>query len=79
MNKKRENLFEIIYNNLCMENNWVTKESIYKAADAIIESGLLKDEKVYQYVNGNYCSKCNHFLSFKGYNYCPTCGAKLKE
>lgn len=51
----------------------------YWMADAIIESGLLKDEKVYQYVNGNYCSKCNHFLSFKGYNYCPTCGAKLKE
>ncbi len=48
-------------------------------ADAIIESGLIKDEKVYKYVNGNYCSKCNHFLSFRGYSYCPTCGAKLKE
>lgn len=35
---KREKLFEIIYNNLTMENNWVTKESIYKAADAIINS-----------------------------------------
>lgn len=37
---RRERLFEIIYNNLCMENNWVTKESICKAADAIIDSGL---------------------------------------
>lgn len=38
--KMREKLFKIIYNNLCMENNWVTKESIYKAADAIINSRL---------------------------------------
>lgn len=37
---RREKLFEIIYNNLCMENNWVTKESICKTADAIIDSGL---------------------------------------
>ena len=48
-------------------------------ADAIIESGLLKDDKVYKYVNGNYCEKCGHFLSFRGYDYCPTCGCKLKE
>lgn len=35
---KREKLFEIIDKNLTMENNWVTKELIYKAADAIINS-----------------------------------------
>ena len=51
----------------------------YKMADAIIESGLLKDDQVYKYVNGNYCEKCGHFLSFRGYDYCPTCGCKLKE
>ena len=48
-------------------------------ADAIIESGLLNDDKVYKYVNGNYCEKCGHFLSFRGYDYCPTCGCKLKD
>ena len=51
----------------------------YKIVDAIIESDLLKDDKVYKYVNGNYCEKCGHFLSFRGYDYCPTCGCKLKE
>ena len=73
----------------------------YKIADAIIESGLLKDEKVhkpiYKYeenieVDGKtkwtaYCSKCGEWLTDifiaknkKDFdNYCPNCGAKLKE
>ena len=85
----REKLFKIIDNNLCMENNWVTKESIYKAADAIIESGLLKDDKVYEAIEQEItipqvvCPSCGYFVGLSldiiSYSYCPGCGVKLKS
>lgn len=85
----KEKLFEIIYNNLCMENNWVTKESIYKAADRLIESGLIKDDKVYEAVEQEItipqvaCPNCGYFvgpsLDIISYSYCPGCGVKLKR
>ena len=56
-----------------------------KFADAIIESDLLKDDKVYEpklncidYGLKRYeCSNCGREVT--GCNYCPQCGVRVKE
>ena len=66
---------------------------IYKyVADAIVESGLLKDDKVYKpikkedpftHANNYWCSACETFIGSGIYGattrYCPKCGKKIKE
>ena len=64
----------------------------YKIADAIISSGLLKDEKVYKpiveedpftHANNYWCSACEGYIgtgaSGATSRYCPKCGRKIKE
>ena len=58
-----------------------------RIADAIIESGLLKDEKVYMPVEQEItipqavCPKCGYFVGGScdviQYTYCPGCGVRL--
>ena len=63
-----------------------------KYADAIIESNLIKDDKVYKpikkedpftHANNYWCSACETFIGSGIYGattrYCPKCGKKIKE
>lgn len=98
----REKLFEIIdsvqkycaadgtyccdceYNGYDNESCWK-----YKIADDIINSKLLKDDKIYEVVEHEItipqvaCSNCGYLvgpsLDIISYLHCPNCGVKLKR
>lgn len=94
VNVHRECLAEGTYCCYCDYNKYDGRICYkYWMADAIIESGLLKDDKVYKpnnkkdYIDEErdiynwqiICSKCGYDLTRDCNNYCPHCGAKLKE